>query len=136
MERKIEKDVLFLSQKSQPATMADLPVAIDLEDTLMANRERCVGLAANMIGEKKCIITFAFAMGCLTMFNPQIIKKSQPYDTVEGCLSLCGERPTKRYEVITVKYQDKSFKWHTQEFRGYVAQIIQHEIDHCNGIII
>ena len=126
MERKIKKDVLFLSQKSQPATMADLPVAIDLEDTLMANRERCVGLAANMIGVKKCIITVAFAMGCLTMFNPQIIKKSQPYDTVEGCLSLCGERPTKRYEVITVKYQDKSFKWHTQEFRGYVAQIIQH----------
>ncbi|MEF2920479.1 MAG: peptide deformylase [Acutalibacteraceae bacterium] len=136
MERKIVKDIFFLGQKSEDATLLDLSVAKDLEDTLKANREYCVGLAANMIGEKKRIITIAFGGGCLTMLNPEIIKKSNPYDTEEGCLSLSGQRPTKRYRVITVKYQDKGFKWHTGEFKDYTAQIIQHEIDHCNGIII
>ena len=136
MERTINRDVFILSQKSTPATAADLPVAADLMDTLKANAHRCVGMAANMIGVNKRIIAVSVGMLSLLMLNPAITKKSGPYETEEGCLSLPGTRKTKRFESITVKYQDRTMKWHTQTFTGYVAQIIQHEVDHCDGILI
>ena len=136
MIKPIVKDALFLNQKSAPATPADLPVAGDLEDTLKANREHCVGMAANMIGSKKRIIIVATGLADMIMINPVIIEKSEPYETEEGCLSLPGVRKTTRYNRITVKYQDKKFTEHTQKFRGYIAQIIQHECDHLEGILI
>ena len=136
MIKPIVKDALFLNQKSAPATPADLPVAADLEDTLKANREHCVGMAANMIGSKKRIIIVATGLADMIMINPVIIEKSEPYETEEGCLSLPGVRKTTRYNRITVKYQDKKFTEHTQKFSGYIAQIIQHECDHLEGILI
>lgn len=114
----------------------DLQIAKNLEDTLAANSERCVGMAANMIGELKRIIVFDNNGEYMTMFNPEIVKCSGKYDAEEGCLSLPGERKTVRYRRITVKYQDRSFKWFEKEFTGFPAQIIQHEIDHCNGVLI
>ncbi len=136
MVKEIVKDPLFLAQKSLPATKKDLQTAKNLEDTLKANAYRCVGLAANMIGVRKNIITFFADNVCCTMLNPVIIQKQKPYTVSESCLSLEGERAVTRYEIITVKYQNKDFKELTAEFSGFTAEIIQHEIDHCNGIVI
>ena len=136
MIKPIVRDAFFLNQKSEEATKADLPVVQDLEDTLKANRERCVGMAANMIGYRKRIIIVATGLADLVMINPVITEKSEPYETEEGCLSLPGVRKTNRYNKITVRYLDKKFAEHTQNFSGYIAQIIQHECDHLEGIII
>lgn len=136
MIRPIMKDVLFLSRKSENAVPADVNIADDLRDTLKAHSESCVGMAANMIGVNKRIIVINVGILFIEMFNPVILKQSMPYETEEGCLSLIGKRKTKRFNHIEVKYQDRSFKTHTQEFSGWTAQIIQHEIDHCDGIII
>ena len=136
MERPIMKDPIFLAQKSAPATAEDLPVAQDLLDTLIAHRDGCVGVAANMIGVSKRIIVFDNDGACMTMFNPEIIKYTEPYEAEEGCLSLEGKRKTKRYRTIKVRYQNERFQVRLQSFSGWPAQIIQHEIDHCNGVLI
>lgn len=136
MVRPIMKDMFFLGRKSQPATKEDLPVAIDLMDTLNDHRAECVGMAANMIGVLKNIIIFDNEGTCTVMFNPEITAKSGPYTTKEGCLSLTGQRETTRYQTVKVKYQDMDFRPKIGTFSGWTAQIIQHEIDHCNGIII
>lgn len=129
-------DQLFLSQKSTSANRADLKIAEDLRDTLLANRDKAAGLAANMIGKNKRIIAFYVVPLPLVMLNPQIIRRSGEYLTSEGCLSLNGERKTKRYKTITVTYQNMSLETKTQEFTGFIAEVIQHEIDHCEGILI
>ena len=129
-------DQLFLSQKSTSANRADLKVAEDLRDTLLANRDKAVGLADNMIGKNKRIIAFYVGPLPLVMLNPQITKKSGEYLTEEGCLSLSGERKTKRYRTITVTYQDMNLNTKTQEFTDFIAEVIQHEVDHCEGILI
>lgn len=136
MVKPIIKDIFFLGQKSEPATKADLQVGRDLQDTLNANRAGCVGMAANMIGVKKNIIIVNMGLLDVVMFNPVIVAKSEPYDTEEGCLSLTGVRPCTRYQNIEVEYCD--FNWKKQKIRleGWTAQICQHEIDHCNGVII
>ena len=136
MVKPIVRDVFFLNQRSEKATKSDLSVVQDLEDTLRANRERCVGMAANMIGYRKRIIIVAAGFANIVMINPVIAEKSGAYETEEGCLSLPGERKTIRYNQITVKYLDKTFTEHTQTFSGYIAQIIQHECDHLEGILI
>lgn len=136
MVRPIVKDILFLAQKSALATPTDAPVITDLLDTLNAHKEGCVGLAANMIGVRKRIIVFAHGPFHVPMVNPVIVKKSGPYETEEGCLSLEGLRPCKRWETIEVEYLDRNFVKRRGTYSGWTAQIIQHEIDHCNGIII
>ena len=136
MIKQIVHDPMFLAQKSTEATFMDLQTAKDLLDTLAANRAGCVGLAANMIGVKKRIIVFDNNGTDMAMLNPEIIEKSGEYETEEGCLSLSGIRKTKRFQLITVKYLDMNLKPHTEKFFGWSAQIIQHEIDHCNGILI
>jgi peptide deformylase len=136
MVRPIMKDRFFLSQKSKPATSEDISVAQDLLDTLAAHRDGCVGMAANMIGVAKRIIVFTHDGSDMVMFNPEIIKQTGPYETEEGCLSLTGVRPTTRYRTITVRYQNAAFQSKQRTFHDWSAQIIQHEIDHCNGIII
>lgn len=138
MVRNIVRDVLFLKRKSVPAKncTADLQTANDLLETLSANRERCVGMAANMIGESKNIIAVTVGFFNIVMFNPKIVSKSGEYETEEGCLSLDGVRKTKRFEEIEVEYLDTSFKKQQKKYSGFTAQIIQHEIDHLNGIII
>ncbi len=136
MIKEVIHDPIFLSQKSETASNSDLPVAKDLLDTLIANKENCVGMAANMIGVKKRIIVFDNGGLIMTMFNPEIISKSGEYETEEGCLSLSGVHRTKRYQTVKVRYQDMSFKICQQTFTGWTAQILQHEIDHCNGILI
>lgn len=136
MIKTIVRDTLFLNQRSEEATKADMSIVQDLEDTLRANRERCVGMAANMIGYRKRIIIVATGFVDIIMINPVITEKSEAYETEEGCLSLPGVRKTIRYNKITVKYLDKAFKEHTQTFSGYIAQIIQHECDHLEGILI
>ena len=136
MIKPIVRDAFFLNQKSEKATRVDLPIAQDLEDTLKANRQGCVGMAANMIGYRKNIIIVATGLADRIMINPVITAKSEPYETEEGCLSLPGTRKTIRYNRITVKYEDKKFAEHTQNFSGYIAQIIQHECDHLAGILI
>lgn len=136
MVREIVKDVIFLGQKSTDATVADIKTAMDLVDTLEANRNACVGMAANMIGVKKRIIAINDNGFTKLMINPTITAKSSKFETEEGCLSLSGVRPTKRYKNITVKYLDMNFKEHTEKFTGWTAQIIQHEVDHCDGIVI
>ncbi len=138
MVRNITRDVLFLKRKSVPAKNCkeDLATANDLLETLAANRERCVGMAANMIGENKNIIAVTVGFFNIVMFNPKIISKSGEYETEEGCLSLDGVRKTKRYEEIEVEYLDISFKKQRKKYSGFTAQIIQHEIDHLSGIII
>ena len=136
MVRPIMKDMFFLSMKSAPATAADLPVAQDLLDTLAAHRDGCVGMAANMIGVSKRIIVFDDSGTDTVMFNPEIIRKAEPYSTEEGCLSLTGTRPTTRYRSIKVQYQNEKMQVRLKTYTGWTAQIIQHEIDHCNGIII
>ena len=136
MIQPIMKDPIFLAQKSTLATPADLQVAQDLLDTLAAHKEGCVGMAANMIGVTKRIIAFDDEGEYMVMFNPEIIKSSQPYETEEGCLSLTGVRKIKRYRSIKVKYETEQFQTRFKTFTGWTAQIIQHEIDHCNGILI
>ena len=136
MIKPIVRDAFFLRQKSDEATKVDLPIVQDLEDTLKANRERCVGMAANMIGYRKKIIIIATGLADIVMINPVITEKSEPYDAEEGCLSLPGVRKTTRFKKITVRYLDKKFVEHTQSFSGYIAQIIQHECDHLEGILI
>ena len=136
MVRKIVKDILIF-RKAEPATKADLQTAADLADTLRANSGICVGMAANMIGVNKRIIVFSVGPVIMTMLNPRIVKHSGgSYETEEGCLSLMGTRKTTRHNEITVEYEDTSFKKHKQTYSGYIAQIIQHEIDHCDGKVI
>ena len=130
------RDEIFLARKAEPATLEDLPVAQDLLDTLAANKERCVGMAANMIGVNKRIIVFDNEGAYIVMFNPEIIKRSGPYRTEEGCLSLEGTRPAKRWWSIKVRCQNEKFQERFKTFTGWTAQIIQHEVDHCEGIII
>ena len=136
MVKPIMRDVFFLSQKSEPATKDDLQIGRDLMDTLSANRERCVGMAANMIGVRKNIIIVNMGIMDVVMFNPVIIKKDTPYQTEEGCLSLDGVRPTVRYENIEVEYYDFAWKKQRMKLSGWNAQICQHEIDHLSGRII
>lgn len=137
MIRPLIHDPILLSRKSSPATAEDMQVAQDLLDTLTAHRETCVGMAANMIGVCKRIIVFADGSGYTTMFNPEIIKKSGLYETKEGCLSLLGDpRDCRRYEKITVRWQNEQFQTRIKTFSDWTAQIIQHEIDHCNGVLI
>ena len=136
MIRNIVKDVLFLEQKSEPATKEDVEVINDLIDTLRANLDHCVGMAANMIGVKKRILVFSVGKIIVPMVNPVILKKEKPYEAEESCLSLEGFRKTTRYEKIEVEYFDRSFKKQKGVFTGFTAQIIQHEIDHFEGIII
>ena len=134
--KKIMRDPFFLAQKSEDATEADRQVVTDLLDTLRANLDRCVGMAANMIGVRKNIIVVAAGPFQFAMINPVITKKSGAYKTEEGCLSLDGVRPCTRYEEIEVDYLDQNFKRQHGKYSGWTAQIIQHEIDHCRGIVI
>lgn len=136
MIKDIVRDPILLQMKSTAAEADDLSAARDLLDTLKDNAERCVGMAANMIGIHKRIIVFDNAGAYMTMFNPSIIKFSEPYEAEEGCLSLTGVRKTKRYKKIKVQYQNEQFQTRLKTFSGLTAQIIQHEIDHCNGILI
>jgi len=136
MIRPVMRDVVFLNQKSEPAMEADKQVVQDLLDTLKANEAGCVGMAANMIGVKKRIIAVSMGFANIAMINPVIIKKSGAYETEEGCLSLIGVRKTTRYKDIEVEFQDMNFNKQCQKFSGWIAQIIQHEIDHCDGIVI
>lgn len=136
MVKDIVKDPFFLAQKSADATKEDIQTANDLVDTLRHNSGTCVGMAANMIGVKKRIIAFENGGMIFVMFNPEITEKSGEYETEESCLSLMGSRPAKRYERITVKYLNSKFKETERTFSGWTAQIIQHEIDHCSGILI
>lgn len=137
MIKDLMHDPIFLAQKAQTATAEDLQTATDLMDTLAAHRQTCVGMAANMIGVAKRIICFDNNGELMTMFNPQIIRQHEPYEAEEGCLSLLGgPRKTKRYKKIRVQYQTAEFKVKSKSFEGWTAQIIQHEIDHCEGILI
>ena len=136
MIQEICKDEIFLAQKAEPATPDDLPIAQDLIDTLTAHKDGCVGMAANMIGVNKRIIIFYNEGAYQVMFNPVIVKQSGPYQTEEGCLSLTGRRPTKRWKSIKVQWQNETFQTRLKTFTGWTAEIIQHEIDHCDGILI
>ena len=136
MIKPITKDPIFLAQKSVPATILDLPVAQDLKDTLEAHREGCVGMTANMIGVNKRIIIFDDHGSATVMFNPELVKCSGAYETEEGCLSLSGVRKTRRWRQIKVRYQNERFETRLKTYTGFTAQIIQHEIDHCNGVLI
>ncbi|MCI1965772.1 MAG: peptide deformylase [Oscillospiraceae bacterium] len=136
MIQPIMKDPIFLAQQSVPAAAEDLTVAEDLLDTLTAHKDGCVGMAANMIGVSKRIIAFENDGTYMVMFNPKIIRKTEPYETEEGCLSLNGTRKTRRWKQIKVEYQNNQFQLRLKTFSGWTAQIIQHEIDHCDGIII
>ena len=137
MVKEVVHNPILLGIPSQPATKEDLPIARDLLDTLVANKASCVGMAANMIGIHKWIIAFENDGTYMTMFNPEIIKQVDPYDTEESCLSLLGgPRPCKRYQTIKVKWQNERFETRIKTFSGWSAQIIQHEIDHCKGILI
>lgn len=130
------KDILFLQQQSQEASQADLSIGKDLQDTLRAHQDACVGLAANMIGVQKRIIIVSLGFGHLVMYNPVLISKAKPYQTTESCLSLVGSRPTTRYEEIVVGYRNQDWQEVVMPFTGFTAQIIQHELDHLEGIII
>ena len=136
MVREICKDEAFLAQKAEPATKDDLGTAQDLLDTLLAHKDGCVGMAANMIGVNKRIIAFDNEGSYLVMLNPEIVKRSGPYEAEEGCLSLSGTRRARRWESIKVRWQNEKFQERIKTFTGWTAQIIQHEIDHCEGIII
>ena len=136
MEREIVRDMFFLQQKSQPVTAEDLPLVQDLADTFRAHRSHCAGMAGNMIGYLKRMIIAADGPLTLVMLNTVIIQKKKAYETEEGCLSLTGQRKTVRYREITVTWQDLSFHRHTKKYSGWIAQILQHEIDHLDGIII
>lgn len=136
MVKEIIHDPILLSMKSSPAGVNDIAAADDLKDTLRANSERCVGMAANMIGISKRIIVFIDNGEIFEMFNPEIIEKKGRYTAEEGCLSLSGRRETERFRSIKVKWQNREFKTRIKTFSGFTAQIIQHETDHCNGILI
>lgn len=136
MIQPICKDVIFLARKSEPATPEDILIGQDLLDTLNAHRDGCVGMAANMIGKAKRIIVFLDGDTPTVMYNPEIVKASEPYEAEEGCLSLNGTRKTTRYRKIKVRYQNAAFQTRLKSYTGWTAQIIQHEIDHCNGILI
>lgn len=136
MIRTIVRDTAFLSRKAAQAEPTDQAVGQDLLDTLRANQERCVGLAANMIGESLRIIAVNDEGQLKVMYNPEITRRSRPYQTEEGCLSLSGVRPVTRYACIRLRWQDEQFKWREQAFLGLTAQIIQHECDHCEGVVI
>ena len=136
MVREICRDTFFLAQKAAPAAADDLGAAQDLLDTLAAHRDGCVGMAANMIGVNKRIIAFDNEGTYMVMFNPEIVKQSGGYEAEEGCLSLTGTRKTRRWQSIKVQYQNEKFQTRLKTFTGWTAQIIQHEIDHCEGIII
>ena len=136
MIKPITKDILFLQQKSQEASQADLSIGQDLQDTLLAHRDACVGLAANMIGVQKRVIIVSLGFGHLVLYNPVLISKAKPYKTEESCLSLKGSRPTTRYEDIVIRYRNQDWREVTMPFTGFTAQIIQHELDHLEGIII
>ena len=136
MIRDIMKDETFLAQKAESATPDDFPAAQDLLDTLAAHKDGCVGMAANMIGVNKRIIVFDNEGKYMVMFNPEIVKRSQPYEAEEGCLSLTGTRKTRRWQSIKVQYQNEQFQTRFKTFTGWTAQIIQHEIDHCEGVLI
>lgn len=136
MQQKIVKDVLFLQQKSELATKLDLYLAQDLQDTLLAHQENCVGLAANMIGVRKRVIIFQYGLVPVVMFNPVLLSKSSPYQAEEGCLSLSGSRLTTRYQEITVEYLDRNWERQNMTLNGLPAQICQHELDHLEGILI
>ena len=137
MIKELTHDPIFLSLKSEVATKEDSQVAQDLLDTLIAHKDGCVGMAANMIGVRKRIIAFDNNGTYMIMFNPQIIKKSEPYETEEGCLSLLGgPRKCKRYKTIKVQWQTSEMQTRIKTFTGFPAQIIQHEVDHCDGILI
>ena len=137
MVRELIHDPIFLAQKSEPATAEDIPIAQDLVDTLTFHAQTCVGMAANMIGKTKRIIAFDCDGNILVMFNPEILKASEPYRTEESCLSLLGgPRKTLRYQKIKLRYDDLQMRQRIKTFTGWTAQIIQHEIDHCNGVLI
>lgn len=137
MVKDIVHDPMFLGQKSVDATPEDAQIVTDLLDTLRANLDGCVGMAANMIGVKKRIIVVAAGLGQFAMINPVILKKDKPYQTEEGCLSLLGgPRKCTRYDEIEVEYLDINWKKQKQKYKGWIAQIIQHEVDHCNGVLI
>lgn len=136
MIREICRDETFLAQKAAPATADDLATAQDLLDTLIAHKDGCVGMAANMIGVCKRIIAFDNEGTYMVMFNPVIIRQSGPYEAQEGCLSLTGVRKTKRFQTVKVQWQNEQFQTRLKTFTGWTAEIIQHEIDHCDGILI
>ena len=136
MIKPIVKDIFFLRRKAETATREDIQVGIDLQDTLRANREACVGMAANMIGVNKRVIIVNMGFVDVVMFNPVLIKEDTPYETEEGCLSLTGVRKTTRYENLEVEYLDMNWKKQRQKLSGWTAQICQHELDHLEGIII
>ena len=136
MIRPVVRDVLFLSRKSEPATRQDTAVGRDLQDTLAANRERCVCMAANMIGVSKRVIIVNIGFVDVVMYNPVILSKDTPYEAEEGCLSLDGTRKTTRWQNIELEYLDAAWKKHRQRFSGWPAQIIQHELDHLEGVVI
>ena len=137
MVKELVHDPILLAMKSEPATKDDLQTAQDLADTLSAHKDSCVGMAANMIGVHKRIIVFDNGGEYMTMLNPEILKKSELYETQEGCLSLLGgPRKCKRYKSVKVKWQTVDFQTRIKTFTGFTAQIIQHEIDHCDGILI
>ena len=136
MVREICRDTFFLAQKAEPASAEDLGTAWDLLDTLTAHRDGCVGMAANMIGVCKRIIAFDNAGTYMVMFNPVIVRQSGPYEAQEGCLSLTGVRKTKRFQTVKVQWQNEKFQTRLKTFTGWTAEIIQHEIDHCEGVLI
>lgn len=137
MIREIVKSEIFLRMPSDEAGADDSQLVLDLLDTLAEHRDECIGLAANMVGERKRIIAVVDADGrSLAMLNPQIVKQSEPYKAREACLSLRGTRPVTRYRTILVRYQDSQLAWHEESFVGLTAQAIQHEVDHCNGVVV
>ena len=136
IREKCEHDPVFLAVPSRPATIEDIEIGKDLLETLIANADGCVGMAANMIGVSKRIIAFDNDGSYMVMYNPEILKMEGPYETEEGCLSLAGIRPAKRYKKIKVRYQTEKFETRMKTFTDWTAQIIQHEIDHCNGVLI
>lgn len=136
MIREICRDEGFLALKAEPATMDDLGAAEDLLETLTAHKDGCVGMAANMIGVSKRIIAFDNGGKYMVLFNPEILKKSEPYEAEEGCLSLAGTRKAKRWRSVKVQYQNEKLQTRLKTFTGFAAQIIQHEMDHCEGILI
>ena len=137
MVRELIHDPIFLGRKARPAVMEDIPIAHDLQETLQAHRETCVGMAANMIGEAVAIIAFYDGADVSVMYNPEILKSEGAYDTEEGCLSLLGgPRKCRRFQKIKVRWQNEAFQTRIKTFTGWTAQIIQHEVDHCRGILI
>ena len=136
MIRPIVRDEFFLGQKSEPANQQDVEVGRDLRDTLAANRERCVGMAANMIGANKRVVIVNFGFADAVMYNPVLLARNTPYEAEEGCLSLDGTRKTTRYQNIEIEYRDAAWKKQRQRYSGWIAQIIQHEMDHLEGVII